>query len=75
MVQQYVEGRFISEYDAFLANRLAFVMTGGELTAPQEVSEEYLLELERQVFLELVQQPKTQARIEHMLKTKQPLRN
>lgn len=75
MVQQYLEGQFISEYDAYLANRLAFVMTGGELTAPQEVPEDYLLDLERQVFLELVRQEKTQARVEHMLKTKKPLRN
>lgn len=75
LVQQYVEGNFISAYDSFLANRLAFVLTGGELTAPQSVPEEYLIDLERQIFLELVQQEKTQARIEHMLKTRKPLRN
>lgn len=75
VVQQYLEGAFISEYDAHLANRLAYVMTGGDLTAPQQVPEEYLLDLERTVFLELVKQEKTQARIEHMLKTKKPLRN
>ncbi len=74
-VQQYLEGRFISEYDAYLANRLAFVMTGGELTSSQEVTEEYLLELERDVFLDLLRQEKTQARIRHMLEAKSPLRN
>lgn len=74
-VQQYLEGRFITEYDAFLANRLAFVLTGGDLTAAQDVDEEYMLELEREVFLDLLSQEKTQQRIEHMLKTKKPLRN
>ena len=75
MVRQFVEGRFISEYDALLAGRLAFVMTGGELSAPQEVDEQYLIDLERSVFLELIREKKTQARIAHMLKTKKPLRN
>lgn len=75
MVQQYVEGRHISEYDAFLANRLAFVVTGGDLTAPQEVDESYLIGLEREVFVDLVRGQRTQDRIEHMLKTKKPLRN
>ena len=75
MVRQFVEGRFISEYDALLAGRLAFVMTGGELSAPQEVDEEYLIDLERSVFLELIRDKRSQARIAHMLKTKKPLRN
>jgi 3-hydroxyacyl-CoA dehydrogenase len=74
-IQQYLEGHFISEYDAYLANRLAYVMTGGELSGPQEVPEDYLLDLERQVFLDLLQEDKTRERIEHMLKTKNPLRN
>ena len=50
-------------------------MTGGDLTAPQEVDEEYLIDLERSVFLELICEKKTQDRIAHMLKTKKPLRN
>ena len=75
MARQFLEGRFISEYDAFLAGRLAFVMTGGDLTASGEVDEEYLIELERRVFLELILEKKTQDRIAHMLKTKKPLRN
>jgi len=74
-IHQYLEGHFISEYDAYLANRLAYVMTGGELSGPQEVPEDYLLDLERQVFLDLLQEDKTRERIEHMLKTKKPLRN
>jgi len=75
MVQQFAEGRFISEFDAFLARRFAFVLTGGDLTAPGRVDESYLIDLERSVFLELVREQKTQDRIEHMLKTKKPLRN
>lgn len=75
MARQFVEGRFISEYDALLARRLAFVMTGGDLTGSGEVDEEYLIELERRVFIELICEQKTQDRIAHMLKTKKPLRN
>lgn len=69
------QGGFASEYDRFLAGQLAYVMTGGNLTAPTRVSEEYLLELEREIFLPLLQQHKTQERITHLLKTKKPLRN
>jgi 3-hydroxyacyl-CoA dehydrogenase len=66
---------FISEYDHYLASRLAYVMTGGELTAPALVDEEYLSKLERESFLPLLQQPKTQERFAYTLKTKKPLRN
>jgi 3-hydroxyacyl-CoA dehydrogenase len=69
------QGGFISEYDRYLAQQLAYVMTGGELSAPALVDEEYLLQLEREKFLPLLQQPKTQERIAHMLKRKKPLRN
>ncbi|MEO0946554.1 MAG: 3-hydroxyacyl-CoA dehydrogenase/enoyl-CoA hydratase family protein [Cyanobacteria bacterium J06641_5] len=69
------QGGYASEYDRFLAGRLAYVMTGGSLSAPAAVSEEYLLGLEREVFLPLLAQPKTQERIAHTLKTKKPLRN
>ncbi len=75
MARQLVEGRFASEYDALLAGRLAFVLTGGALTGSEEVDEEYLIELERRVFMELICEQKTQDRIAHMLKTKKPLRN
>ncbi|RMH68753.1 MAG: 3-hydroxyacyl-CoA dehydrogenase/enoyl-CoA hydratase family protein [Bacteroidetes bacterium] len=74
-VQQYLEGGFISEYDAFLARRLAHVLTGGDLTMPQEVHEDYLLELEREVFLKLLGEQKTQERITHLLMHNKPLRN
>lgn len=71
----FQQGGFASEYDRYLADRLAYVMTGGELTAPAFVPEEYLLQLEQETFLPLLSQPKTQERIAHVLKTKKPLRN
>ncbi|MBD1821218.1 enoyl-CoA hydratase/isomerase family protein [Cyanobacteria bacterium FACHB-DQ100] len=71
----FEQAGYASEYDRYLASRLAFVMTGGELTAPAFVSEDYLLQLERESFVPLLHQAKTQARIAHLLKTKKPLRN
>ena len=71
----FQQGGYISEYDRFLANRLAHVLTGGELSAPSLVSEEYLLQLERDLFVPLLKEEKTQERISHLLKTKKPLRN
>jgi 3-hydroxyacyl-CoA dehydrogenase len=71
----FQQSGYASEYDRYLAGRLAYVMTGGELTAPSLVHEEYLLQLERESFVPLLSQPKTQERIAHMLKTKKPLRN
>ena len=74
-LEQFVKGNYISEYDRFLAQRLAWVMTGGDLSAPAEVHEDYLLELEREVFLSLLGEEKTQARIQSILTTNKPLRN
>jgi 3-hydroxyacyl-CoA dehydrogenase len=71
----FQQGGFASDYDRYLADRLAYVMTGGDLTAPMLVHEDYLLRLEREMFLPLLAQPKTQERIAHMLKLKKPLRN
>jgi 3-hydroxyacyl-CoA dehydrogenase len=71
----FEQGGFASAYDRYLANRLAFVMTGGEISAPTFVSENYLLQLERESFVPLLSQGKTQARMIHLLKTKKPLRN
>jgi 3-hydroxyacyl-CoA dehydrogenase len=71
----FQQSGYASEYDRYLAGRLAYVMTGGELTAPALVSEDYLLQLERENFIPLLSQPKTHERIGHMLKTKKPLRN
>ena len=75
MAQTMQQGGYISEYDAYLAERLAYVMTGGDLTAPAVVDEDYLLQLERETFVPLLQQPKTQARMMHLLQHKKPLRN
>ena len=71
----FQQGGYISEYDRFLANRLSYVISGGDLSAPSLVSEDYLLKLERDNFIPLLKEPKTQERILHMLKTKKPLRN
>ncbi len=65
----------ISDHDFLIADKLAYVLSGGRLTGPQTVSEQYLLDLEREAFLSLCGHPKTQARIQHMLETGQPLRN
>jgi 3-hydroxyacyl-CoA dehydrogenase len=70
-----LEGRFISEYDAEIATRIATVLCGGEVDRGAIVDEDWLLKLERRHFVELAQQPKTQERIAHMLKTGKPLRN
>ena len=68
-------GRYISEHDKKIADKLAYVMAGGDLSGPSKVSEEYLLDLEREAFLSLLGDRKTLERIDHMLKTGKPLRN
>ena len=68
-------GNYISEHDAKIARKVAFVMCGGDLTSPQLVSEQYLLDLERQAFLELTAEPKTLERIHSILFKGKPLRN
>lgn len=70
-----LEGRFISPYDNEIATRIATILCGGEVDRNSSVDEEWLIRLERKHFVELAQQDKTQARIEHMLKTGKPLRN
>jgi 3-hydroxyacyl-CoA dehydrogenase len=75
MADNLVAAGQISEYDAFLANRLGWILTGGGITSPGAVPQQYMLDLERKVFLELLQQPKTLARIESILKHNKPLRN
>jgi len=66
---------YISEHDQKIANKLAYVMAGGDLSEPTLVSEQYLLDLEREAFLSLCTERKTLERIQHMLKTGKPLRN
>ena len=66
---------YISEHDKKIANKLAYVMAGGNLSEPTRVSEQYLLDLEREAFLSLTTEKKTLERIQHMLKKGKPLRN
>jgi 3-hydroxyacyl-CoA dehydrogenase len=68
-------GHQISEHDFLIGSKVAFVMCGGDVEAGTPVTEDWLLDLERQAFMELIATEKTQARIEHMLKTGKPLRN
>ncbi len=68
-------GKYISEHDKKIADKLAYVMAGGDLSEPTLVSEQYLLDLEREAFLSLCTERKTLERIQHMLKTGKPLRN
>jgi len=69
------EGGYISDYDQHIAKKIAHIMTGGNLPDGTEVTEQYLLDLEREAFLSLCGEPKTQERIEYMLKKGKPLRN
>ncbi len=72
---QMKAGNYISEHDQKIANKLAYVMAGGDLSANQKVSEQYLLDLEREAFLSLTGERKTLERLQHMLKKGKPLRN
>jgi len=69
------EGGFISQYDTVVGEKLAHVLSGGRLAGPQTVSEQHLLDLEREAFLSLCGQLQTQDRIQFMLKNGKPLRN
>ncbi len=69
------DGGFISQHDFYIASQIAHVVCGGEVEAGTLVSEEYLMQLERQAFCSLIVHPKTQARIMGMLQTGKPLRN
>jgi 3-hydroxyacyl-CoA dehydrogenase len=74
-VHMMARGGFITEYDGHVATKLARIITGGELSRKTLVSEQYLLDLEREAFVSLCGERKTQERIQHMLKTGKPLRN
>ena len=67
--------KYISEHDQKIANKLAYVMAGGDLSEPQFVSEQYLLDLEREAFLSLTGERKTLERLQHMIQKGKPLRN
>jgi len=70
-----VSGGYVSEYDAFLAKRIAYVVSGGQARAGSAIDEETILKLEREAFVDFCKEEKTLARIDHMLKTGRPLRN
>lgn len=72
---QMYAGKYISEHDKKIANKLAYVMAGGDLSEASYVSEQYLLDLEREAFLSLTGERKTLERLEHMIKKGKPLRN
>ena len=74
-IHMLVRGGYASEYDAVVARKLANILAGGALTSPQLVSEQYVLELEREAFVSLLGEKKTQERIAFTLKTGKPLRN
>jgi 3-hydroxyacyl-CoA dehydrogenase len=65
----------ISDHDALIGRKLATIMAGGAIPHPAAVSEQYLLDLEREAFLSLLGERKTRERIQHTLKTGKPLRN
>lgn len=69
------DSNYISSHDHKIANKLAYVMAGGDLSEPSYVSEQYLLDLEREAFLSLCSERKTLERIQHMLTKGKPLRN
>ncbi len=75
MIYNLKEGSFISPYDAVLADKVAHILTGGVLSEPQEVTESWVLKLEREAIFELLDEERTQKRMAHMLKTGKPLRN
>jgi len=74
-IHQMKRAGYISDHDAEIGTRLAKILTGGDLNHPTRVSEQYLLDLEREAFLSLAGMRKTQERLAHMLKTGKPLRN
>ena len=74
-IHMLVRGEFATEYDGVVGRKLANILSGGGLSAPQTVSEQYILDLEREAFVSLCGERKTQERVAHTLKTGKPLRN
>ncbi len=75
VIHMLVRGEYATEYDGVVARKLAYILSGGGITAPQTVPEQYILDLEREAFVSLCGERKTQERIAHTLKTGKPLRN
>jgi len=74
-IMQMVDGHFISAYDGFLAEKVAYVLTGGDVLPNTVIDEETILDLEREIFLSLCGETKTQERMRYMLTKGKPLRN
>jgi 3-hydroxyacyl-CoA dehydrogenase len=74
-LQAMLDGGFITEYDAYIGKKLAYVLSGGNATAGTQVNEQYILDLEREAFLSLCGEEKTRARMAHMLQTGKRLQN
>ncbi|HTE08683.1 MAG TPA: hypothetical protein VK628_07950, partial [Flavitalea sp.] len=74
-VNGMLKAGYASEHDALIARKLAFVVCGGDLSEPSTVTEQYLLDLEREVFLSLCGEKKTLERLQSVLKTGKPIRN
>ena len=74
-IHMLMRGEFASAHDAVVARKVAYILAGGGITAPQTVSEQYILDLEREAFVSLCGERKTQERIAYTLKTGKPLRN
>jgi 3-hydroxyacyl-CoA dehydrogenase len=69
------EQGYATDHDVTVSEKVAHVLSGGEVLADTKVSEQYLLDLEREAFVSLCGDPKTQDRMQHMLTTGKPLRN
>ena len=74
-IYSMVQAKYISEYDAKVGDKIAFILCGGNLTSPTWVPEQYILDLEREAFISLCGEEKTRERIWHFLSTGKPLRN
>ncbi|MEW6718369.1 MAG: 3-hydroxyacyl-CoA dehydrogenase/enoyl-CoA hydratase family protein [Chloroflexota bacterium] len=74
-IHMFKEGGYITEYETYIGEKMSYVMTGGELSMPTWVDEQYILDLEVEAFLSLCGEQKTQERMWNLLKTGKPLRN
>lgn len=74
-LNEFYLGKYMSEYDLEIAKKVAYVLCGGDLTGQQKVSEQYLLDIEREAFLQLLGNQKTLDRIQYLLMNNKPLRN
>nr|MBN1229260.1 3-hydroxyacyl-CoA dehydrogenase/enoyl-CoA hydratase family protein [Anaerolineae bacterium] len=71
----FKDGGYASEHDVFIGDKIGYILCGGDLSAPTWVDEQYILDLERKAFVDLIQHPKSIERVFHMLSTGKPLRN